>query len=66
MFLHDLVGYLLNTKDATTGFPQDDNRLVQQWFWFSIWDETFAVSNLFDLETGTVTEVGRAYSSYLR
>ncbi|MGB1251835.1 MAG: LysM peptidoglycan-binding domain-containing protein [Candidatus Promineifilaceae bacterium] len=65
-YMHTLLSYLLNTKSAQTGYPQDGNRLVQQWFWFSISDEQFAVSNLYDLESGTVTAIGKVYTGYLR
>ena len=65
-YMRDLIAYLLNSRSAQTGYPEDGNRLVQQWFWFSISDETFAVSNLYDVASGTLTEIGSAYSSYLR
>ena len=65
-YMHDLLNYLLNTTNAQTGYPQDGNRLVQQWYWFSVSDETFAVSNLFDRASSKVTPVGWAYSYYLR
>lgn len=35
-YLNDTVSFLENTKDPTLGYPADENRLVQQWLWYSI------------------------------
>jgi hypothetical protein len=35
-FLRDAIAFMENTKDPNLGYPQDENRLVQQWLWYSI------------------------------
>ncbi len=39
-FLQGTVDYLENAKDPNLGYPADDNRLVQQWTWYSLWVES--------------------------
>ncbi len=34
-YLRATMDYMLNAKSASLGYPADDNRLVQQWIWFS-------------------------------
>jgi len=39
--------YLESATSASLGYPLDNNRLVQQWMWYSIYQtNTFSVSNL--------------------
>ncbi len=35
-YLLDTVAFLEDTKDPNLGYPADENRLVQQWLWYSI------------------------------
>jgi hypothetical protein len=35
-FMQDSVTFMENTKDPNLGYPQDENRLVQQWLWYSV------------------------------
>ena len=35
-YLRDTISFLENTKDPSLGYPADENRLVQQWLWYSI------------------------------
>jgi len=35
-YLRDTIAFLETTKDPNLGYPADDNRLVQQWLWYSI------------------------------
>lgn len=35
-FLHNAMQFLANTKDPNLGYPADENRLVQQWLWYSL------------------------------
>lgn len=67
-YMRDLVGFFQSASDPNLGYPADENRLVQWWFWFSISDTTgeFGVSDLYDRTTGRLTPVGQAYSSYWR
>ncbi len=51
-------------RDPATGYPTDDNRLVQRWNWYSARDSRFAAGNLFD-DYGEPTVVGEAMRNYL-
>ena len=47
-FMKDMNTYLETKTDATIGNPNDGNKLVQQWLWFSMFDgdyNTDALSN---------------------
>jgi hypothetical protein len=35
-FMQDTIAFMENTKDPNLGYPQDENRLVQQWLWYSM------------------------------
>ena len=35
-YLRDTLRFLEETKDPNLGYPADENRLVQQWLWYSI------------------------------
>ncbi len=52
------------TAANETGYPADDNRLVQWWFWYSVYDgEDFPTGNLYDPESDQLTPLGRLFSS---
>jgi hypothetical protein len=40
-YLVDTVDFLESAKDPNLGYPADENRLVQQWLWYSIVTEPF-------------------------
>ena len=67
-YMRQTIGFYLNQSDPATGYPVDSNRLVQQWFWFSLFDgsEEFSVGNLIDRNTGKLTPIGVVYSDYVR
>lgn len=51
---------------GANGYPDDDGRLVQYWFWFSVYDHgDFPTGNLYDLERGSLNALGQAYRRYL-
>ena len=64
--------YLLYARDVSLGMPGDDYHLVQRWAWFSLnaaqgtlgqgggWN-----GNLFDPETGEITENGRNFANWV-
>ncbi len=54
----------LNLRDAELGYPDDDDRLVQRWNWYSARDSRYSAGNLFD-NYGQVTAVGQAMFDYL-
>ncbi len=71
-FLQKAMDYLETAKDPNLGYPADDNRLVQQWAWYSLWVEgehSGGSSNLLvdGYENhkvgsiGALTQIGRAY-----
>jgi hypothetical protein len=65
-FLNKTFNYLGTARDPDLGYPQDGDRLVQQWLWFSI--NTFGVgyvSNLIDGDPLAFSAVGEAYQSYV-
>lgn len=35
-YLNDTMAFMENTKDPNLGYAEDENRLVQQWLWYSI------------------------------
>jgi len=71
-FLQNAMDYLETARDPNLGYPADDNRLIQQWAWYSLWVEgegSGGSSNLLvdgyeskslDSEAA-LTQVGRAY-----
>ncbi len=57
--------YLRSATSATTGMPDDGNRLVQRWFWYSLNDYPYVFGGtLFHPSTGAITKVGQAYANY--
>jgi hypothetical protein len=65
-FMQETFDFLLTARDAATGYPADDNRLVQQWLWFSV-NVPLSEFNgsLYDYETRQMTVFGRAYRDYV-
>lgn len=64
-FMISTFDYFLTARDETLGYPQDDNRLVQAFCWYSAADTIYPTPNLFDPETREITPVGRAFVSYV-
>ena len=66
-FLVDSFDFLLNTSNGATGLPNDENKLVQRWYWYSLNDhlDSFGGS-LFDPDNDKqITELGKAYKRYI-
>jgi hypothetical protein len=40
-YLRDTIAFMEGAKDPNLGYPADENRLVQQWLWYSIVTEPF-------------------------
>jgi hypothetical protein len=56
---------MLQTKNANYGYPGDDNRLVQRWFWYGLYhDRAQHGGSLFDPHTGESTAVGDGFLQY--
>lgn len=65
-FMTATFDYFLTARNET-GFPADDYRLVQWWFWF-VFDDTqeeFSASFLYDGSAGRLTPLGEAYLAYV-
>jgi hypothetical protein len=57
---------LFSTATNNTGYPADDNRLVQWWFWYSAYDGgDFPTGNLYDPQSNQLTAIGRAFAGYV-
>lgn len=67
-YMRGVLGFMLNSADPSLGYPPDDNRLVQWWFWFSVYDDSgeFNVSDLYDPVKFSLTHIGWVYASYIR
>jgi hypothetical protein len=52
---------MLTMQDEETGYPEDQNRLVQNWAWFSLASKEYPTSDLADLELGELTTLGQAF-----
>jgi hypothetical protein len=76
-FMRRAFDFLLQTTDAATGCPADQNRLVQRWSWYSLNDKPYDVEPygngyngaLFDFRQrqypGRLTIFGRVYTDYM-
>ncbi len=69
-FMSATFDFLLNATDDLYGYSQDGNRLVQRWAWFSLdWppydpDANYGFNgNLFDPESGVITDFGLHFAS---
>ena len=38
-YMDEVFNYLLNERDLTLGYPRDDYKLVQNWNWFSLYND---------------------------
>jgi hypothetical protein len=64
-FMLDTFDYFLTARDPETGYPADDNRLVQAFCWYSAADTVYPTPNLFDPETRAVTPLGEVFRAYV-
>jgi hypothetical protein len=56
-YLLDTITFLEETKDPNLGYPADENRLVQQWLWYSIVTEP-------EWSGGSSNLISRDFASY--
>ena len=62
-FMRESFDFMLNEKDPGLGYPADENRLVQQWLWFSL--NAPINGNLCSPEDPTeITKFGSAFRGY--
>ena len=65
-FMSQTFDFLQTARDETTGYAADDYRLVQWWFWYNLHDpDLYPTSNLYDRQTGELTQLGQAWQAYL-
>lgn len=66
-YMRDTFDILLSLESEAFGYPADDNRLVQQWFWYIVEDvpDYYPVGNLYNSETNELTLLGEAYVDYV-
>jgi hypothetical protein len=64
-FLQQSTAYLKNATSPTLGYPPDNNRLVQQWLWFSVYNGGVGyVSNLItNTNPPTLSSIGQTFQS---
>jgi hypothetical protein len=67
-FMLATFDYFRTATSSTLGYPEDGNRLVQAWCWYSLDDDGFegyeSYSHLFNPTTKQLTALGRAYRDY--
>lgn len=64
-YMRGAFDLLLTMSDPATGYPQDQDRLVQRWAWFSLNDMHYGTGNLADLEQDHLTALGLVFRDYL-
>jgi hypothetical protein len=67
-FMLATFDYFRTATSSSLGYPEDGNRLVQAWCWYSLDDDHFegyhSYSHLFNPDTKQLTALGRAYRDY--
>jgi hypothetical protein len=57
---------IFRTIANETGYAADDGRLVQWWFWYSVYDgELYPTGNLWDSERQELTPLGNIWMDYV-
>jgi hypothetical protein len=66
-YLESTFGFFLTATDGELGYPQDGNRLVQLWCWYSLNapDSYYPQGRLIDPQTGAMTAVGQGWAEYV-
>jgi hypothetical protein len=63
-YMINTFNYLESATDPNLGYPADNNRLVQQWLWFSLYAPTTGhSSNLLTDDYTTLTQVGQTFQN---
>jgi hypothetical protein len=63
-YLTSTLEYMLTATDDEIGFPADENRLVQSWFWYSLNDDNWN-GNLFNPDSKALTQFGTTWKNYV-
>lgn len=65
-FMLETFNYLKTARDPDLGYPLDDNRLIQQSIWFSVYNRDLGnASNLAQANLTTLTQVGNQFRNYV-
>lgn len=66
-FMVGSFNFFLRARDSSIGYPADENRLVQRWFWYSLNEHRYTFGgSLYDPDDQKkVTPVGKAFQAYL-
>jgi len=66
-FVTSTFDFFLTAADPALGYPEDDYRLVQSWYWYSLDDpaDHYPTGNLFNPQTEAITAVGEAWVRYV-
>jgi hypothetical protein len=68
-YLLATMEHMRTATDASLGYPEDDNRLVQRWAWYSLNDDEFqgdpSSHHFFDPDTKEITDLGIEYANYV-
>ncbi len=64
-FMNTTFDWMRTARDPDIGYPEDDNRLVQRWAWFSLdHDGWYMGGDLFDYRTHQPKALADAYAAY--
>jgi len=64
-FMEQTFDFMLETKDPSLGFINDDNRLVQKWLWYSLNDKlNHFGGSLYNPQNHELTTVGAHFINY--
>ena len=65
-FMAGAIDFFLHAT-GEDGYAADDKRLVQWWFWYSVYDGgDFPTGNLYDPERDRLTEIGDVYAVFAK
>jgi len=68
-FMLDSFDFFLNTKDCALGYVADECRLVQQWMWYALNNDSPSNFNpytyLYSHDKGTLSDLGIAFQEYV-
>ncbi len=63
-FMQQTFDWMRTASDPDIGYPEDDNRLVQRWAWFSLEHGGYPGGSLFNPSTNEPEYVGTVYHDY--
>ncbi len=64
-FMLGTFDYLNNAKSASLGYPLDDNKLVQQWIWFSAKSSNGNSGNLLRNDATQFNDLGNTFKNHI-